>query len=59
MFNAYIGEGHAREITVPITEVHQPLMSIKKCCPAGQYVVFDENGSFMMDKNKGGGDSHP
>ena len=40
-------------ITAQVCKVHRPLMSVKKICKNGQRVVFDDEGSYVENKETG------
>ena len=49
----YMREGTVRGMAMKASFVTKPLGSVKKICQAGHTVVFDVEGSFLMDKNTG------
>ena len=42
-----------KSVTAQICKVHRPLMSVKRMCRAGHRVVFDDNGSYVENKQTG------
>ena len=46
-------EGTVRGMVKKASPVTKPLGSAKKICQAGHTVVFDDEGSFIMNKNTG------
>ena len=46
-------EGINRIIKAQVTEVRRPLMSVSKLVKAGNTVVFDQQGSYIYDKDTG------
>ena len=40
-------------ITAQVCKVHRPLMSVKKICKNGQRVVFDDESSYVENKETG------
>ena len=46
-------EGTVRGMVLKASPVTKPLGSVKKICQAGHTVVFDDEGSFIMNKNTG------
>ena len=49
----YMREGTVRGMVLKASLVTKPLGSVKKICQAGHTVVFDGEGSFIMNKNTG------
>ena len=49
----YMREGTVRGMVMKASPVTKPLGSVKKICQAGHTVVFDDEGSFIMNKNTG------
>ena len=49
----YMREGTVRSMVMKASPVTKPLGSVKKICQAGHTVVFDDEGSFIMNKNTG------
>jgi hypothetical protein len=43
--------GTMRNLTAQVCEVNKALLSVKKIIAAGNRVVFDEDGSYIEDKN--------
>ena len=52
-FRAISEEGAERGIIAQICDVNKGLLSVKKMTKAGNRVVFDEDGSFIEDKQSG------
>ena len=48
-----IEEGSMRAMTFQAAPVAKPLGSVKRICQAGHYVIFDEEGSYIMNKVTG------
>ena len=46
-------EGSMRAMTFQAAPVAKPLGSVKRICQAGHYVIFDEDGSYIMNKVTG------
>ena len=46
-------EGSMRAMTFQAAPVAKPLGSVKRICKAGHYVIFDEDGSYIMNKVTG------
>ena len=46
-------EGGARGVTAQICAVNKNLMSVSKIAAQGNRVVFDDDGSYIEDKNPG------
>ena len=46
-------EGSMRAMTFQAAPVAKPLGSVKRICQAGHYVIFDEEGSYIMNKATG------
>ena len=46
-------EGTKRKMTMQAAGVAKPLASVKMMCEAGHVVVFDEDGSYMLNKLTG------
>ena len=46
-------EGISRNLTAQVCLVNKALLSVRKVVRAGNRVVFDEDGSFIEDKNSG------
>ena len=46
-------EGSMRAMTFQAAPVAKPLGSVKRICQAGHYVIFDEEGSYIMNKVTG------
>ena len=44
------GFSEEKAMTIQVSPVHQPLMSVKMVCRAGHRVVFDDAGSFVENK---------
>ena len=42
-----------KSITAQVCKVHRPLMSVKRMCRAGHRVVFDDDGSYVENKQTG------
>ena len=40
-------------ITAQICDVHRPLMSVKKICKSGYLVIFDDDCSYIEEKETG------
>ena len=49
----YMREGTARSMILKAAPVTKPLGSVKKICAAGHVVVFDDEGSYIMNKRTG------
>ena len=49
----YMREGTVRGMVMKASPVTKPLGSVKKICQAGHTVVFDDEGSSIMNKNTG------
>ena len=43
-------EGSMRAMTCQAAPVAKPLGSVKRICQAGHYVIFDEDGSYIVNK---------
>ena len=43
-------DGQVRALNAQVCEVNRPLLSVKKAVAAGNTVVFDEGGSYIMNK---------
>ena len=52
-FNGVTESGITRNLTAQVCEVNKALLSVKKIISAGNRVTFDEDGSFIEDKNTG------
>ena len=46
-------EGTKRRMRLQAAEVSRPLASVKRICEAGHIVVFDDTGSFILNKASG------
>ena len=46
-------EGTERNMTAQVCDVNKALLSVKKVVKAGNRVVFDEDGSYIEDKQTG------
>ena len=46
-------EGTKRRMKLQAAEVSRPLASVKRICEAGHTVVFDDTGSFILNKATG------
>ena len=46
-------EGSMRAMTFQAAPVAKPLGSVKRICQAGHYIIFDEEGSYIMNKVTG------
>ena len=46
-------EGTSRGMLMKAAPVSKPLASVKKICQAGHAVIFDEEGSFIINKTTG------
>ena len=44
------GDGHATGMTFQVGPVTRPLGSVKKICAKGNRVVFDDDGSYILNK---------
>ena len=42
-----------RGLSTQVTEVNQPLLSVRKMMKNGNRVVFDDEGSYILDKKTG------
>ena len=42
-----------RGVTAQVCDVHRPLMAVKRVCRHGNRVVFDEDGSYVENKQTG------
>ena len=40
-------------MTAQVCDVHRPLMSVKRVCKNGNRVVFDDEGSYVENKQTG------
>jgi len=49
----YLREGSVRGMVMKAAPVTKPLGSVKRICAAGHRVVFDDDGSFIMNKTTG------
>ena len=49
----YMREGTVRGMVMKVPPVTKPLGFVKKICQACHTVVFDDEGSFIMNKNTG------
>ena len=49
-FMATTEDGQVRALKAQVCEVNRPLLSVKKAVAAGNTVVFDEGGSYIMNK---------
>ena len=49
----HMREGTVRGMVMKASPVTKPLGSVKKICQAGHTVVFDDEWSFIMNKNTG------
>ena len=49
----YLREGTLKGMIMRAAPVSKPLGSVKKICAAGHRVVFDDEGSFIMNKLTG------
>jgi hypothetical protein len=45
--------GEMRQMKFQVANVTKPLGSVSKICKAGHVVVFDDDGSFIFNKNTG------
>ena len=52
-FHACTDEGHVRHFTAQVTEVDQPLLSVSRMVAAGNTVVIDDSGSYVVHKESG------
>ena len=52
-FQAQTEEGVIRKVTAQVCDVSKPLMSVHKMVKAGNWIVFDEEGSYVEDKATG------
>ena len=52
-FTGTSSEGITRTITAQVCDVNKALLSVRKVMAAGNRVVFDDEGSFVEDKNTG------
>jgi hypothetical protein len=50
-FQGITESGTMRNLTAQVSEVNKALLSVKKIIAAGNRVVFDEDGSYIEDKN--------
>ena len=46
-------EGTERNMTAQVCDVNKALLSVKRVVKAGNRVVFDEDGSYIEDKQTG------
>ena len=46
-------DSEGRGVTAQICDVHRPLMSVRKMCKSGHKVIFDEEGSYVENKETG------
>ena len=46
-------EGNSGQLTFQITKVMKPLGSVKRMCEAGNQVIFDDGGSYIINKATG------
>ena len=46
-------EGIRRRMIIQAAEVARPLASVKRICEAGHMVVFEESGSYIVNKTTG------
>ena len=46
-------EGNSGQLTFQISEVTKPLGSVKRMCEVGNQVVFDDGGSYIINKATG------
>ena len=54
--NKFVGpseEGTERNMTAQVCDVNKALLSVKRVVKAGNRVVFDEDGSYIEDKQTG------
>ena len=49
----FMREGTVGGMVMTASPVTEPLGSVKKICQAGHTVVFDDEGSFIRNKNDG------
>ena len=52
-FNAITEDGVDKKVVMQVCDVNQGLLSVSKMTAAGNRVVFDEEGSYIEDKNTG------
>ena len=52
-FNAITEDGVDKKVVMQVCDVNQGLLSVSKMTAAGNCVVFDEDGSYIKDKNSG------
>ena len=53
MIHGYTAEGHGLDIVLQIAAVHKALASVRKMCQAGNQVVFDAEGGYVLHKGSG------
>ena len=49
----FTDSGHGMGITFQVTQVRKLLASVRKICEMGNKVVFDEEGSYVQNKQSG------
>ena len=47
------GDSGGRGVTAQVCDVHRPLMAVKRVCKHGNRVVFDDDGSYVENKQTG------
>ena len=52
-FHACTEDGQVRHFTAQATEVNKPLLSVSRMVAAGNTVVFDSDGSYVVHKETG------
>ena len=52
-FKAFTEEGTQKQMVLQVCDVSQSLLSVSKMTKAGNRVVFDSDGSFIMNKTSG------
>ena len=52
-FNAITDDGVDKKVVMQVCDVNQGLLSVSKMTAAGNRVVFDEEGSYIEDRNSG------
>ena len=47
------GDSGGKGITAQVCNVHRPLMSVKRMCKSGHRVIFDDESSYVENKQTG------
>ena len=47
------GDSGGKGVTAQVCDVHRPLLSVKRVCKHGNRIVFDDEGSYVENKQTG------